>query len=146
LLELSAFTLAHAITFGLAAAGLLLVPASIVEPAIALSIAYVGVENLRRKAPDWARLVAAVACGIIHGQGFVGVLERLRLAPHEVLTSLVGFNLGVEAGQCAVAALGLSLLAVHARVRGSSETLVTAGSWILVALGVGLGCVRIWNA
>jgi hydrogenase/urease accessory protein HupE len=97
----TAFTAAHSITLGLAALGWVTVPGRLVEIAIALSIAYVGAENLlfRRPATRW---VEAFLFGLIHGLGFASVLEESLLFEPLKFTALVGFNLGVEAGQLAI--------------------------------------------
>ncbi len=110
----SAFTLAHSITLGVAAFGLWAPPARIVEPLIALSIAYVGVENLfvRDLAKRW-RLTFAF--GLIHGFGFASALRDLSLPRAGIPLALLGFNAGVEVGQLAVLALVLPLLALARR-------------------------------
>jgi HupE/UreJ protein len=112
--QISAFTLAHTITLGLATMGTISAPASIVEPLIALSIAFVAIENLLfRNMPKWRPLVV-FGFGLFHGLGFAGVLKDLGLVKEQLLTSLISFNVGVELGQitiislaaCAVFAIG----------------------------------------
>ena len=100
--QVTAFTVAHSITLGLSMYGLVRVPASIVEPLIAVSIAYVAVENLFvRELRPW-RLALVFGFGLLHGLGFAGVLTELGLPRAEFVTALATFNLGVEAGQLAV--------------------------------------------
>ena len=71
----------------------------IVEPLIALSIAYVAIENLvTRELKPW-RLALVFMFGLLHGLGFAGVLRELGLPRGEFLTALLSFNLGVEGGQ-----------------------------------------------
>ena len=102
LLQATAFTLAHSITLALATMGLAALPPSVVEPLIALSIAYIGVENcLFRSARPW-RVIVVFAFGLLHGLGFAGVLMELGLPPGGRAVSLLGFNVGVEIGQVAV--------------------------------------------
>jgi hypothetical protein len=101
LLELSAFTLAHATTLALGALGLVVLPRSFVEPAIAFSIALVGFENLRGRSPR-ARLALVFAFGLLHGQGFAAALSDLGLPENSFLAALLAFNGGVELGQLAV--------------------------------------------
>jgi hydrogenase/urease accessory protein HupE len=100
----TAFTVAHSLTLGLAALGIVSVPSTVVELAIALSIAYVGAENLlfRRPAARWPE---GFLFGLIHGLGFASVLEETLMYEQLRLTVLVGFNLGVELGQLAVVTL-----------------------------------------
>jgi hypothetical protein len=106
----SAFTLAHSITLGLTMYGVVSVPARIVEPMIALSIAYVAIENLvLTELRSW-RVALVFAFGLLHGMGFAGVLQELGLPRSEFLTALLAFNVGVEAGQLAV--IGTAFLLV----------------------------------
>jgi hydrogenase/urease accessory protein HupE len=80
------------------------VPSSVVEPMIALSIAYVGIENLwTNKLHSW-RVILVFALGLLHGMGFASVMQELDIPQGSVLKPLVGFNLGVEAGQVTVLA------------------------------------------
>lgn len=102
LYQVTAFTLAHSITLGLSLYGIFSMPASIVEPLIALSIVYVAVENiLTDELKPW-RVYVVFGFGMLHGLGFAGVLTELELPRSEYLTALVTFNVGVELGQLAV--------------------------------------------
>lgn len=111
LVQLSAFTVAHSITFGLSMYGIVSLPPAIVEPAIALSIAYVAVENLATSRLRRHRVALVFAFGLLHGLGFAGALSSLALPRSQFLLALVGFNLGVEAGQIAVVALAFAVSA-----------------------------------
>jgi len=109
LLQVTAFTLAHTITLGLSIYGIISAPASIVEPLIALSIAYVGIENcLSAQLKPW-RVVLVFMFGLLHGLGFAGVLSEIGLPRSEFVTALITFNIGVEFGQLAVIAVCLLL-------------------------------------
>jgi hypothetical protein len=102
LIQVSVFTFAHTLTLGLAAAGWVRAPGAIVEPLIALSIAFVAVENLlTREIKPW-RAAVVFGFGLFHGLGFASVLLDLGLPDDQFLTALVGFNLGVELGQLTV--------------------------------------------
>src|SRR5688572_456414 len=99
LLQVTAFTVAHSITLGLSIYGVVSLPSRIVEPLIALSIAYVAIENLLTRELNPWRLALVFMFGLLHGLGFAGVLRELGLPREEFLTALVTFNLGVEGGQ-----------------------------------------------
>ena len=113
LLQVSAFTIAHSITLGLSLYGLVNVPSRIVEPLIALSIAYVAIENIfLSELKSWR--VALVFCfGLLHGMGFAGALKELGLPRSEFVMALLTFNIGVEAGQLAVIAVAFLLVGWH---------------------------------
>jgi hydrogenase/urease accessory protein HupE len=98
----TAFTIAHSITLGMVLAGLFAVPASIVEPAIALSIAYIGFENLWIKELKPWRIALVFCLGLLHGMGFASVMQDLDIPKGSIFKPLLGFNLGVECGQLTV--------------------------------------------
>jgi hydrogenase/urease accessory protein HupE len=103
---ITAFTLAHSVTLGVAALGIWAPRPTLVEPAIALSIAYVGIENclvhdIRHR---W-RLTFLF--GLVHGFGFAGALREVAVSAVQLPLALASFNLGVEAGQLAVLAVVL---------------------------------------
>lgn len=102
--QVSAFTLAHTATLALGAAGLVQVPPALVEPLIALSIVYVGVENIFLGHLTRLRPVVIFAFGLLHGLGFAGVLAEFGMPRSQFVPALLGFNLGVEFGQLAVIA------------------------------------------
>jgi hydrogenase/urease accessory protein HupE len=102
LCQVSAFTIAHSITLGLSMYGLVRVSPSVVEPLIALSIAYVAIENIFLSELKSWRVACVFAFGLLHGMGFAGALRELGLPRSEFMTALLMFNLGVEAGQLAV--------------------------------------------
>ena len=108
------FTLAHTVSLLLAAFGYVAVPGKFVEVAIALSIAYVAVENLL----GWGRgyrWAVTVGFGLVHGLGFASVLAALTAAGTTHTISLLTFNMGVETGQLAILAVVLPLLLLLAR-------------------------------
>ena len=131
------FTLAHSITLALAALGLVTPPARLIEPAIALSVALVGLDNLRAgsRRRD-RRALLAFAFGLVHGFGFAGVLRELGLPREALGWSLFAFNLGVEAGQALIIAAVLPLLAlVRASAPRLAPRVIAAGSWGVVLTG-----------
>lgn len=100
--QVSAFTIAHSITLGLSLYGVVSLPSAVVEPLIALSIAYVAFENLVTSSVRRRRLVLVFVFGLLHGMGFAEAIARLELPRSKFLTTLVTFNFGVEAGQLSV--------------------------------------------
>jgi hypothetical protein len=102
LLHVTMFTLAHSATLALATLGVVNPPASIVEPAIALSIALVAAENVLLQRPSPWRAAVVLAFGLVHGLGFAGALREAGLPPGQTPTALAAFNVGVELGQLAV--------------------------------------------
>lgn len=105
LAQVTVFTIAHSVSLALAMCGMLTLSPSIVEPLIALSIAYVGIENLFHRTVSRHRLWMIGAFGLLHGLGFAGVLSSVSLPPGQWLPALSGFNVGVELGQLAVLAM-----------------------------------------
>lgn len=102
---ITAFTFAHSVTLALAATGIMVLPPSIVEPLIPFTIAFVAIENLFDSPTGKWRTFIVFAFGLIHGLGFAGFFGELGLPEGLFLSSLIGFNLGVEAGQIAVIAI-----------------------------------------
>ncbi len=111
--QVTAFTGAHTVTLALASLGYVTVPAGIVEPLIAASIAYIAVENILRPVITPWRTAVVFGFGLLHGLGFASVLGDLGVAPGAFVRSLIGFNIGVELGQIAV--LAIAFLAVGLR-------------------------------
>jgi hydrogenase/urease accessory protein HupE len=109
---ITCFTIAHSITLALSALDLVRLPARIVEPLIAASIAYVGIENLIRGDPPKWRWLITFSFGLVHGLGFADALKEFGIGSGEfgIVLPLVGFNLGVEIGQLSVAAVVLPIL------------------------------------
>ena len=108
--QVSAFTLAHTITLALAVTGVFTLPGHVVEPIIALSIAFVAIENVVFKDVQRWRPVLVFGFGLFHGLGFAGVLTELGLPQGQLGPALLGFNVGVEIGQLTV--LAITFLAV----------------------------------
>ncbi|MEI2723610.1 MAG: HupE/UreJ family protein [Verrucomicrobiota bacterium] len=109
---ITCFTVAHSITLGVATFDLLHVSSRIVEPLIAVTIIYVGLENVWKHGDPHGRWMLTFAFGLIHGFGFASVLRELGIGARAggVAMPLLAFNLGVELGQIAVAAIALPLI------------------------------------
>lgn len=143
LLVVTAFTIAHSITLSLAALGMVIPPANAIEPAIALSIVYVGADNLLvsgggRDTRAWI----AFAFGLIHGFGFANVLREMDLPSRALGWTLFAFNVGVELGQVIFVVLIASVFMwIRSRSEIAGRRLTVAGS-IVVILGGGFWFVQ----
>jgi hypothetical protein len=131
----TAFTAAHSLTLSLAALGVVSVPARVVEPAIAASVALAAANNVR---PIFGadRWVVAFALGLLHGFGFSSVLADLGLAHANLVRSLVGFNAGVEVGQLAIVAVFVPLAFLLRRRAGYRRVALVGGSLAIAGLSV----------
>lgn len=107
---ITAFTLAHSATLALAVLGLVAIPARVIEPAIAASIVWVAIENVFFRGAPSRRWLVSFVFGLVHGLGFASALGDLALPPWSLAMALLGFNLGVEAGQGLVIAVLLPLV------------------------------------
>ena len=143
----TAFTLAHSLTLSLSALGMTSLPSTLVEPAIALSIVAVGIENLlRRKADFEIRVWLAFAFGFFHGFGFAGALAEAGLPKQAVIWSLAAFNGGVELGQGLVVLLAVPLLTWLARRSARLSLLVTrVASAGIAGAGAVWFVMRVWR-
>ena len=102
--QISSFTVAHTATLALGMLGVVQIPSAIVEPLIAASIVYVGVENILTDRLRRWRTALVFCFGLLHGLGFAGVLDEIGVQPAHFVTGLIAFNLGVELGQLTVVA------------------------------------------
>ena len=146
LVLVSAFTVAHSVTLGVAAAGLVTPPTALVEPAIALSIAYVGLCNVYQRQRAHG-LALAFGFGLIHGFGFAGALAETlgpqALDGHGWLLALAAFNLGIECFQVALLCVAVPLLHYGAQLRwapfarrGAAHGVLWAGlGWFVLRVG-----------
>jgi hypothetical protein len=109
---ITCFTVAHSLTLALAALEWIVVSPGIVEPLIAATIAYVGVENLLCGTKVRHRAALTLGFGLVHGFGFAGALQGLGMNANDgsIVRPLFAFNLGVELGQLSIAALMLPAL------------------------------------
>ncbi|HOU52945.1 MAG TPA: HupE/UreJ family protein [Myxococcota bacterium] len=144
LATITAFTLAHSVTLGLAALHVVSLGPRIVEPAIGLTIAYVGVENLWLREPR-GRWRIALALGLIHGFAFASALAEAGLSQQHLLSALLLFNAGVELGQMAVMALVLPAIWMLRRPDWGRQRVVPALSIGVALTGATLFVVRVWS-
>ena len=136
LMQVTAFTVAHSITLGLSMYGIVSLPSRVVEPLIALSIAYVAIENLFTADLKPWRVALVFAFGLLHGMGFAGVLRDLGLPASEFLTALLSFNLGVEGGQLSVIAAAFVCVAAFRRREWYRRAVVVPVSLAIAAVGL----------
>jgi hydrogenase/urease accessory protein HupE len=132
----SAFTFGHSITLSLAALGIVSPPARLIEPAIALSIVFVGADNLIRGSGRDVRAWIALVFGLVHGFGFANVLREFGLPREALGWSLFSFNVGVEIGQLAIVLVVATLLAaLRRRSDAIGYRVAYAGSVVVIAAG-----------
>lgn len=131
----SLFTLAHSVTLATAALGLVAAPARVVEPLIALSIGFVALENLLGRGVSRHRMAVVFVFGLLHGLGFAGSLRLDDEPSWALVTSLLGFNLGIELGQLLVLAAVFPLVLLLRRRRWSAAIL-PVGTVAVAAVGL----------
>lgn len=130
----TAFTVAHSVTLIAAALGAVTMPGKLIECGIALSIAYIAVENFFLKKGQY-RWILAFAFGLVHGFGFSGILAELGLPTKGLVASLLSFNVGVELGQIVIVSLLFPLVLWSAR-RAQHVWVVRGVSGVILALGL----------
>jgi hydrogenase/urease accessory protein HupE len=132
----TAFTVGHSITLSLAALNIVTPPPTIIEPAIALSIVFVGADNLVRGTGRDLRAWVALVFGLVHGFGFANVLREFGLPDAALGWSLFSFNVGVEIGQVAIVLLVATLLElIRRRNSALGYRVAYAGSVVVIAAG-----------
>ena len=137
LLQVTMFTVAHTITLGLAMNNIVELPANVVEPLIALSIAYVGFENIITKQLHQSRLVLVFLFGLLHGLGFASVLTDFGMPKDDFVIALISFNVGVELGQLAVISMAFVLLGFCFKSKDKyRKIIVIPGSTFVSLIGV----------
>lgn len=141
-LALSVFTLGHAVTLTLSSFYSISLSPGIIEPAIAATIIGMAAYDLiarhrQRKTSAVVRLTVVFVCALIHGLGLASALGELGLNDEYLLTSLVGFNLGIESGQLFVALL-LTLMAIGIRrLQGDAGLALASRTASIIAIGMG---------
>ena len=131
----TAFTLAHSITLGLAAMRWVSLPPALVEPAIAITIVLAAIDNLR---PLFGgrRVLVTFLFGLVHGFGFAGVLSELDLPASDFAWALLQFNLGLELGQLAIVVVATSALYALRRRPRYPAWVIRGGSCAGIAVGL----------
>ena len=131
----SAFTVAHSITLGLAALKLVSLPPSFIEPAIAVTIILAALDNVWPIFPV-RRVVVTFFFGLIHGFGFAGVLGELNLAPGDFAWALLQFNVGLELGQLMIVVCVTALLFLLRDRPQYRGWVIRGGSFAAIFVGV----------
>jgi hydrogenase/urease accessory protein HupE len=133
---ITSFTAAHSITLALATLSVLNIPSKIIEPMIAASIVFVGVQNILDRGVE-KRWLLTFGFGLIHGCGFASALRDLGLGANgtSVVVPLLSFNLGVELGQLALAALALPCIWKCRTSPAFVKRFVPVGSGLIVLAG-----------
>jgi len=121
----TAFTIAHSITLGLASTGVVRIPVQPIEVAIAGSIVVAGLLNLFPAASGW-RLRLAFGFGFVHGFGFANALREIAADGSRLAPMLAGFNLGVELAQIMIVAVTLPILWLLSRRARYSQRFMPA--------------------
>ena len=134
--QVTAFTLAHALTLSLAVFDVVSLPSAVVEPLIAMSIVYVAVENLlTSRLMPW-RPVVVFGFGLLHGLGFAGVLRELGLPDQQRILGLISFNVGIELGQLLVIASALLAVGWCRSEAWYRRRIVVPASLVVAATGL----------
>ena len=139
---ITAFTLAHSITLGVAALGLVSLPSALVESVIALSIAYVAFENLFPRFALSRRWTVSFAFGLVHGFGFSSVLQEAGLPKDNLVWALLNFNLGVEAGQLVAVLIAVPAL-LWLKRQSYQQNVIKGLSAMVMLVGIGLFAERL---
>lgn len=139
----TAFTLAHSITLTLGVLDLVRVPMRVVDPLVALTVVWVGVENFLSREVD-RRWRLTFLLGLVHGLGFASVLQEYGLPEDAVALALAAFNLGVEAGQLALVALAMPTLWAVDRLWPHPDGVSGRPAPVVHGLSAGLVAVGLW--
>ena len=136
----TAFTIAHSITLSLAALDIVVIPSTIVEPAIAASIVYVAMENFFTSNID-DRWRVTFAFGLIHGFGFAGALREIGLPTNAIAPALAAFNIGVEIGQVVIVSIVVPALIAVDRLMAVDRTKPARAATLVYALSAVIGAI-----
>lgn len=142
--QVTAFTVAHSLTLALATLDIVRLPGRVIEPLIAISIAFVAIENLFMKdAMKWRTLVVFLF-GLVHGMGFAEVFHDAGLSGSGLVTALLSFNVGVELGQLSVIAMALGAVGWFRQDARYRKLVVMPASGLIAAVAIFWTIQRIW--
>ena len=138
------FTVAHTITIALAMLDIVNIPPSIVEPLIALSIAYIAIENLVLSSNHRREEVVVLIFGLIHGMGFASMLREFKMTTENFLPTLVGFNVGVELAQLLIVSTVLIItISANSISKKLSKVVIIVPSILIAVTGLYMTVTRI---
>ncbi|MEM9173359.1 MAG: HupE/UreJ family protein [Pseudomonadota bacterium] len=143
-IQITAFTLAHTVTLGLASAGVVSPSAQLVEPLIAASIAFVALENLWASEMSRWRPFIVFGFGLLHGLGFAGFIGELGLPTDRFWSALIGFNVGVELGQLSVVVITLIVLLGLQRIIAQRDKRNAYRRWAVIPGSALIGITGLW--
>ena len=135
--QVTMFTLAHSITLSLSMLDIVTLPSRVVEPLIALSIAYVAIENIFGGDIKQRRLWIVFGFGLLHGLGFATMLSEFGMPKDGFITALISFNVGIEIGQLAVILMAYLALSIWFKNPQTYRKIIVIPLSILIAV-VGL--------
>jgi hypothetical protein len=145
LAQVTAFTIAHSITLGLSLYNIVRLPPTVVEPLIALSIAFIAIENLcTTKLKPW-RPIVVFGFGLVHGLGFAGVLQDVGLPRSQFAAALLSFNGGVELGQLAVLLIAFAMVGLFRSRTWYRSAIAMPASFAIAAIAVVWTIQRIYQ-
>lgn len=134
--QTTVFTVAHATTLFLSTYGIFELPSRFVEPAIALSISFVGLENVFSPRLGIVRLLVVFVFGLIHGFGFASSLSEVPFPKRDFIGALLGFNLGVDAGQLFIILLATLAVGWFRKRPWFRSRIAIPGSLVIAAIGL----------
>ena len=144
LILVSLFTLAHTLTLGLAMYGVVEISPQIIEPLIAFSIAYVAIENLLTQQSMMRKSWVIFFFGLIHGLGFATMLKEFEMTQDSFLTTLIGFNVGVEIAQVAIVLGVVAILLLMRKFKLNYKKLaIMPVSIVISIIGIWWGIERL---
>lgn len=132
--QVTMFTLAHSITLSLAMLEIFSLPSRVVEPLIALSIAYVAIENIFRPELHRSRLFLVFGFGLLHGLGFASILSEFGMPTDDFALALISFNIGIEFGQLFIIAVAFFGLSVWFKNRQRYRQIVVVPLSVIISL------------
>lgn len=137
LVQMTLFTLAHSLTLGLGLYGIVSIPISVVELAIALSIVFVAVENLFHDHLSKWRPWMVFGSGLVHGLGFAHSFQTFWPAREDFLPALFSFNLGIEMGQLVILVIAYALFGGWWKRKWYRGTIARPASALIALSGLG---------
>lgn len=134
--QTTVFTIAHATTLFLSTYGIFSLPSRFVEPGIALSIAWIAIENVVKPRLGPSRLAVVFGFGLVHGLGFASSLSNIPFPKHDFIVALLGFNFGVDFGQLFVIAVAFMLVGWFRNEPWFRSRIAIPCSLVIAAIGL----------